>query len=110
MEICQHLPADVAGPGVVYYTKGRVEIHRSARRHGVSDDAIRHAADHAIVVVDLEPDGDPPKQLAIGPDHAGNLLEVIVLVLADERLLAVHAMSLRPAFYDLLPRGGDSDG
>lgn len=55
------------------------------------------------------PDGDPPKQLAIGPDHAGNLVEVIVLLLADERLLAIHAMRLRPKFYDLLPSGEDSD-
>lgn len=78
-----------------------MEIHRAARRHGVSDDAVRHATDHAIVVVDLEPDSDPPKQLAVGPDEAGNMLEVIVLILDDDRLLAIH---------DLLPRGEDSDG
>jgi len=30
--------------------------------HGVRDAAIRHATDHPIVVVDLGPDGDPPKQ------------------------------------------------
>lgn len=85
-----------------------MEIHRSARRHGVSDAAIRHATDHLLVVVDLEPDGDPPKQLAIGPDDAGNVLEVIVLMLADDRLMAIHAMPLRPTFYDLLPRGDDT--
>ena len=87
-----------------------MEIHRSARRHGVSDAAIRHALGHPIVVVDLDPDSDPPKQLAIGPDNSGNLLEVIVLPLADDRLLAIHAMPLRPILYDLLPSGGDSDG
>jgi len=87
-----------------------VEIHRSARRHGVEDDAIRHATDHPLVVVDLDPDADPPKQLAIGPDRTGNLLEVIVLVLADDRLLAVHAMPLRPKYHDLLPTGEDLDG
>ncbi len=87
-----------------------MEIHRAARRHGVSDDAIRHALGHPIVVVDLDADSDPPKQLAIGPDIAGNLLEVIVLLLADERVLAIHAMPLRPTLYDLLPSGGDSDG
>lgn len=87
-----------------------MEIHRSARRHGVSDAAIHHALGHPIVVVDIDPDGDPPKQLAIGPDNAGNLLEVIVLLLADDRVLAIHAMPLRPTLYDLLPGGGDSDG
>jgi hypothetical protein len=87
-----------------------VEIHDAARRHGVDDADIDHACDHALVVVDLEPDADPPKVLAIGPDRAGNLLEVIVLELADDRLLVIHAIPLRPAFYDLLPRGEDSHG
>jgi len=81
-----------------------VEIYRSARKHGVSDAAILHALDHVLTVVDLEPDADPPKVLAIGPDHAGNLLEVIWLELADDANLVIHAMSLRPTFYDLLPQ------
>lgn len=87
-----------------------MEIHSSARRHGVRDDDIRHATNHPLVVVDLDPDADPPKQLAIGPDQAGNMLEVIVLVLADDRLLAVHAMPLRGKYYDLLPSGENADG
>lgn len=61
-----------------------MEIHRSARKHGIDDDAILHALDHALTVIDLEPDADPPKVLAIGPDHAGNLLEIIWLELADD--------------------------
>ena len=81
-----------------------VEIHRSARQHGVSDAAIRHALDHALTVIDLEPDADPSKVLAIGPDHAGNLLEIIWLELAEEVSLVIHAMPLRPTFYDLLPQ------
>jgi hypothetical protein len=64
-----------------------VEIHRSARRHGVTDGGIHHAVDHPIVVVDLDPDADAQKVLVIGPDESGNLLEVIVLELADEELL-----------------------
>ena len=85
-----------------------MEIHRSARRHDVADDDIHHAADHPLVVVDLDPDGDPPRLLAIGPDRAGNMLELILLDLADERLLVIHAMPLRPQFHELLP--GESDG
>ena len=83
-----------------------VEVHRSARRHGVSDDDIAHATSRPLVVVDLDPEGDPPKILAVGP---GNMLEVMVLELADGRLMAIHAMPLRLAFYDLLPRGEDSN-
>ena len=80
-----------------------MEIHRAAHRHGVSDGDILHAIAYAIEVLDLEPDADPPKVLAIGPDTAANLLEVIWLVLDDDRDLVIHAMPLRPMFFSLLP-------
>lgn len=80
-----------------------MEIHGSARRHGVKDTDTLHALEHGLVAVDLEPDADPPKVLVVGPDRAGNLLEVILLELVDDRYLVVHAMPLRAAFYDLLP-------
>lgn len=62
---------------------------------------------HALVVVDLEPDSDPPRVLAIGPDQAGNLLEVIWLEFPDREPIVIHAMRLRRTFYDLLPSGED---
>lgn len=83
-----------------------MQFHRSAFRHGYDEPTILHAIDHAIVVADLEPDADPPKVLAIGPDPAGNLLEVIWLELANVELV-IHAMPLRPVFYDLLLAGED---
>ncbi|HDK45788.1 MAG TPA: hypothetical protein ENG94_05865 [Actinobacteria bacterium] len=52
----------------------------------------------------VEGAADPPKVLAIGPDPAGNLLEIIWLELADDVQLVIHAMPLRPTFYDLLPQ------
>jgi hypothetical protein len=85
-----------------------VEFHRSARKHGVDGQTVLHAVDRAIVVVDLEPDADPPRVLAIGPDKAGNLLEIIWLELADDARLVIHATPLRALFYDLLPGGEDS--
>jgi hypothetical protein len=75
-----------------------VEIHYTARRHGIDDETILHA----LTVIDLEPGADPPKVLAIGPDHAGNLLEIVWLELADGVELVIHAMPLRQVFYDLL--------
>ncbi|MCP3936599.1 MAG: hypothetical protein GY708_14630 [Actinomycetia bacterium] len=66
-----------------------------------------HAVDHALTVVDLDPDSDPPKVLAIGPDAAGNLLEVIWVDLAGGVEMVIHAMALRPVFYDLLQTGKD---
>jgi hypothetical protein len=80
-----------------------VEIHRSASKHGVNDDDVLHAVEHEMVSIDLDPDADPPKVLVIGPDSAGNLLEVIVLVLAEDWMIAIHAMKLRRHFYELLP-------
>jgi hypothetical protein len=62
------------------------------------------------VVVEVDLESDPPKVLAIGLDRTGNLLEVIVLDLAGDRMLAIHAMPLRPAFHDLLREGrGEHD-
>lgn len=81
-----------------------MEIHQSAGKHGVPDSDVLHAVEHETVSVDLEPQADPPKVLVIGPDPAGNLLEVIVLVLAEDRMIAIHAMKLRRQFYELLPR------
>ncbi len=72
-------------------------------QHGVGDDDVLHAVEHEVVSVDLDPDADPPKVLVIGPDSAGNLLEVIVLVLADDRMIAIRAMKLRRHFYEPLP-------
>jgi hypothetical protein len=83
-----------------------VRFHRSAFKHGYGEEVILHAVEHAIVVADLEPDADPPKVLAIGPDPAGNLLEVIWLDLVDTELV-IHTMDLRPKFYDLLSTGED---
>ena len=55
------------------------------------------------MVADIDPDADPPKLFVIGPDTAGNLLELVMLILIDDRLLAIHAMPLRRAYYRLLP-------
>jgi hypothetical protein len=57
------------------------------------------------VVVDLEPDADPPRVLAIGPDHAGWLLEIIWLELLEADPVVIHAMLLRRSFHDLPPTG-----
>lgn len=46
----------------------------------------------------------------IGPDRAGNLIEVIVLTLAGDRRLAVHAMPMRKKYRDVLPQEGNHGG
>lgn len=78
----------------------RVEVHESARRHGIDDADIRHAVDNALAVEDAGE--DPDRWLVIGPDRAGNVLEVVVLIV-DEAQLAIHAMPMRPKYRGLLP-------
>ena len=86
-----------------------MEFHSSAHRHGYDEHAILHAIRNALTVIDLEPEADPPKVLGIGPDPAGNLLEVVWLELDDEVELVIHSMPLRPSFYDLLPAPNEND-
>lgn len=73
-----------------------LEVAGSARRHGIADEDVRHAARMAIREVDQ---GD--RVLLIGPDRAGKLLEVVVLD-PDDEPVAIHAMPLRTKFFDLL--------
>jgi len=73
-----------------------VEIADNARKHGVDDLDIEHAVRNAIRVLNQ---GD--RDLYIGADQAGRLLEVVVLD-DDGQPLAIHAMALRPKFYEHL--------
>ena len=82
-----------------------MEFHRSAFKHRVPKHSILHALARPLVVVDLDRAADVPRVLAIGPDPAGNLLEIVWLELADERMLVIHAMPLRASFRKLLPEG-----
>jgi hypothetical protein len=67
--------------GFSYYNK-QVEILDSARKHGVADQDIVHAIDYALAIEDAGE--DPDRWLLIGPDTAGNLLEVVVLITAQD--------------------------
>jgi hypothetical protein len=80
-----------------------VEIHRSARKHGVPDGDIRHATERFTIAYPLDDDGPPWRELRLGPSRAGNLLEIVVLVLDDGTELIIHAMRMRPKYRDLLP-------
>lgn len=77
-----------------------MEIHPSARRHGIIDDDMLHAIDHALVVDDLGE--DPDRWFVIGPDRAANLLELVVLTTAEGDELIIHAMPVRAVYRKLL--------
>jgi hypothetical protein len=77
-----------------------VEIHDSARKHGVVEADITHAVDNALAIEDVGE--DPDRWLVIGPDRAGNLLEVVILTTVEGNRLAIHAMPMRDRFRRLL--------
>lgn len=69
-----------------------VEIHRSARRHGVLDEDSERALVRAVSWIEL--DDGPSRYLLAGPDRAGKLLELVVIDVAGEAM-RIHAMALR---------------
>ena len=76
-----------------------MEIHRSARKHGVTDRQILHAR----LVADLWDDTSPARTLVLGYEPAGNVLELIVLHFDDGREMVIHAMAMRRQYEYLLP-------
>ncbi len=82
-----------------------MDIYASARRHGIGDDDILHAVDYAVAVGE-QSDG---KILYLGPDRAGNLLEVVSVARDDESEVVIHAMRMRSKYEPFLRGEGDSD-
>ena len=77
-----------------------VQVHSSARRHGITDDDSLHAVEHSMAIEHIGE--DPDRWLVIGPDRAANLLEVVVLVTAEGDEMLIHAMPLRATYRKLL--------
>lgn len=79
-----------------------MNVHESALRHGVlREDAIQ-AATWAVWIEDLD-ENSPSRQLRLGFDTRGRLLETVVLVFDSSNELVIHAMKARPQMIDLLP-------
>jgi hypothetical protein len=89
-----------ASPEVSYYNCS-VEIHSSAGKHGVADEDIEHAAEHAMTIEDQDDD----TCLYLGPARSAALLEVVTIRRDDGSELAIHAMSMRAKYQSLLPGG-----
>jgi hypothetical protein len=78
-----------------------VDIHPSARKHGVADEDIQHAAANAMAIEDQDDD----TRLYLGPARNAELLEVVSLLRDDGSELAIHAMHMRSKYERLLPGG-----
>jgi hypothetical protein len=79
-----------------------VEVLRSALRHGIPSEDIHHAIINAVAVDEVG--DDPVRWLVLGPDRAGNLLELVVM---DRPVgpAVIHAMPMRAIYRRLLPKG-----
>lgn len=75
-----------------------LQVHPSARKHGIADVDIEHAVAHAMAIEDQQGD----KRLYLGPARSAQLLEVITFVRTDDSELAIHAMGMRPRYRPVL--------
>lgn len=71
-----------------------MRITETARKHGVADEDMQHAASHAIALTPLDDD----LTMLAGPATNGTLLEIGVLDLDGDDPVIVHAMPCRPKF------------
>jgi hypothetical protein len=76
-----------------------VEIHPSARKHGIADADIDHATRNAMTIDNLDDD----LRLYLGPARNADLLEIVTVVRDDETELTIHPMKMRPKYQRLLP-------
>lgn len=79
-----------------------MKVHDSALRHGISSEDSIQAASWPVWIEDLD-DESPARQLRLGFDVQGRLLETVVLVFDSGNELIIHAMKARPQMLDLLP-------
>jgi hypothetical protein len=78
------------------------EIHETAHKHGVSTLDIHHACAQSIAKFEIDHESFEAKILIVGPDSAGNLLEVIGLEIDNKPLLIIHAMKIRKSIIRLI--------
>lgn len=78
-----------------------MKVNHSARKHGIADKDILHAA--ASRAYESEPDDDvPAKQFVLGFNRHGRLLELVIVTFDSGNQLVIHAMKARRSVLDLL--------
>lgn len=84
------------------YPRRSGQIHRPAGKHGISDHTSTPLASNTGSP-SRSTTTKPARELRLGFDTHGRLLEIVVVLLDDETELAIHAMKARPQYLDLLP-------
>lgn len=77
------------------------------------DADMRHTVAHHLHELELDENDDedevPSRVLYLGPDRAGNLLEIVTIERDDGTELIIHAMKMQRRYGRLLRRGGDHE-
>ena len=77
-----------------------MKVRDSALKHGIDPADSIQAAEHPVFLRDLG--DDPHRQLRLGFDTHGRILEVIVLTGDDGDQMVIHAMKARQQYLALL--------
>ncbi len=78
-----------------------MQVHRAALKHGIAREDALAAAESPLYVANLD-DGSPARQLRLGFDTRGRLLELVVLTFDSGNELIIHAMKVRRQYLELL--------
>jgi transcriptional/translational regulatory protein YebC/TACO1 len=81
-----------------------VDLLASAKKHGITNENVRHAVANALSVDEV--DEDPIRYLILGPDTIGNLVEIVVLDRPNGPCV-IHAMKMREKYRSLLLEAGE---
>ena len=76
-----------------------MDVLPSAYRHSIEVEDTLHAIRNAVVVEEV--DQDPTRYLVLGPDRAGNLLEVVVMD-RPQGPAVIHSMPMQAKYRILL--------
>lgn len=79
-----------------------MRVHSSALKHGIDPEDATQTATWPVWIEDLD-DDSPARQLRLGFDTHGRMLETVVLTFDSGNELVIHAMKARPQMLDLLP-------
>lgn len=78
-----------------------ISVHSSATKHAISADDSIEAATNALWIEPLDEE-IPSRELRLGFDRNGRLLEIVVLIFDSGNELIIHAMKARKAYLLLL--------
>ena len=79
-----------------------IEYTKSAFKHGIKEEDIRHALLHSVYD-EIQDSGDD-KHLLLGFDRGMNLLEIAYNIIDEQTFKVFHVMKCRNFYYDLIRR------